>query len=374
MRRIALTVNGRERQAVVEPRTSLADFLREELLLTGTHLGCEQGVCGACTVNIDGAPARSCIAYAAACDGAEIRTIEGFDDDPLMADLRRAFSAEHALQCGYCTPGMLITARDIVQRLPGADEARIRVELSGNLCRCTGYLGIVKAIRRVLDQRAGGAPLPEPDRRAVPRQPAPPAAPPLAAAEPALPEAGMTRLEQSFTVRHPRAAVWALFRDLPRVAACLPGASLSAPPEAGHMAGRITVKLGPIRADFSGEAEVALDDASCAGVIRGTGLDSGHGSRARGEVRYGLAEADGGTATRVDVAVAFALSGSLAQFSRSGIVEAVADRLTRAFAANLEAELGGGPKSAAELDMGRLLFSTLWSRIKAAFHALFRRS
>ena len=94
MKRIALTVNGRERRAEVEPRTSLADFLREELLLTGTHLGCEQGVCGACTVNIDGAPARSCIAFAAACDGAEVRTIEGFDDDPLMAELRRAFSAE----------------------------------------------------------------------------------------------------------------------------------------------------------------------------------------------------------------------------------------------------------------------------------------
>jgi carbon-monoxide dehydrogenase small subunit len=150
---IALTVNGRRVEAAIEPRTHLADFLREHQGLTGTNLGCEHGVCGACTLEIDGAPARSCIAFAAACDGATVRTIEGFDDDPVMDQLRQAFTAEHALQCGYCTPGMLVTARDIVMRLPDADEGRIRKELSGNLCRCTGYMGIVSAIRRVLDAR-----------------------------------------------------------------------------------------------------------------------------------------------------------------------------------------------------------------------------
>ena len=104
MTRIALTVNGKPVQAEVEPRMHLADFLREQLLLTGTNLGCEHGVCGACTVEIDGAPARSCITYAVACDGASVRTIEGFDDDTVMGELREAFTAEHALQCGYCTP------------------------------------------------------------------------------------------------------------------------------------------------------------------------------------------------------------------------------------------------------------------------------
>ena len=150
MKKIALTVNGRALEAQVEPRTHLADFLRESQGLTGTNLGCEHGVCGACTLEIDGAPARSCITYAAACDGAKVRSIEDFEDDPVMAKLRDAFTAEHALQCGYCTPGMLITARDIVMRLPQADEARIRKELSGNLCRCTGYTGIVRAIQRVI--------------------------------------------------------------------------------------------------------------------------------------------------------------------------------------------------------------------------------
>jgi len=158
VKRVALTVNGRRVEAEVEPRTSLADYLREREGLTGTNLGCEHGVCGACTLEIDGAPARSCITFAVACEGASVRTIEGFADDPVMEALRQAFTAEHALQCGYCTPGMLVTARDIVTRLPDADAARIRLELSGNLCRCTGYVGIVNAIQVVLkDRGTGGA-------------------------------------------------------------------------------------------------------------------------------------------------------------------------------------------------------------------------
>ena len=152
---ITLTVNGEQVHERVDARKTLVDFLREDLALTGSHVGCEHGVCGACTLMIDGAPARSCIALAVACEGAEVRTIESFDDDEVMTALRAAFTAEHALQCGYCTPGMLATARDIVTRLPDADETRIRVELSGNLCRCTGYVGIVEAIKRVLRERAG---------------------------------------------------------------------------------------------------------------------------------------------------------------------------------------------------------------------------
>ena len=155
MRTVTLTVNGEAVTATVEPRTSLADFLREERRLTGTHLGCEHGVCGACTIHIDGVPARSCIAYAATLDGADIRTIEGFDDDDVMEDLRQAFTEHHGLQCGYCTPGMLISCRDIVTRLPDADEKRVRLELSGNLCRCTGYVGIVRAVLAVLEKRRG---------------------------------------------------------------------------------------------------------------------------------------------------------------------------------------------------------------------------
>ena len=150
---VSLIVNGEPAKVEVEPREHLADLLRGSLMLTGTHIGCEHGVCGACTVEIDGVPARSCITHAGSCDGASVRTIEGFNDDAVMAELREAFTREHALQCGYCTPGMLVTARDIVLRLPDADEARVREELAGNLCRCTGYRGIVRAVLGVLAAR-----------------------------------------------------------------------------------------------------------------------------------------------------------------------------------------------------------------------------
>ena len=147
---ITMNVNGRTVSGSAEPRTHLADFLREELLLTGTHLGCEQGVCGACTLMVDGRPVRSCITLAVSCEQADIRTVEGYGDDPLMATIRDAFTRHHGLQCGYCTPGMLATAYDIVRRVPDADDTEIRRQLSGNLCRCTGYAGIVAAITDVL--------------------------------------------------------------------------------------------------------------------------------------------------------------------------------------------------------------------------------
>lgn len=157
MSELSLTINGEAVTGDVEPRLSLADFVRDHRRLTGTHLGCEHGVCGACTVLMNGEPVRSCITFAVVADGTEITTIEGFDDDEPMAQLRQAFHENHALQCGYCTPGMLVAARDIVTRLPDADEARVRLELAGNLCRCTGYVGIVNAILAVLEERRGQA-------------------------------------------------------------------------------------------------------------------------------------------------------------------------------------------------------------------------
>jgi aerobic carbon-monoxide dehydrogenase small subunit len=144
---ISAIVNGKPVQSSVEPRTSLADLLREELRLTATHLGCEQGVCGACTVLIDGQPARACITLAVGIDGAEIRTLEGLDQDALMLILKAAFHDKHGLQCGFCTPGMLISAWDLLRRKPHLGEADIRVAMSGNLCRCTGYQGIVRSIK-----------------------------------------------------------------------------------------------------------------------------------------------------------------------------------------------------------------------------------
>jgi aerobic carbon-monoxide dehydrogenase small subunit len=156
---ISATVNGRPVQSSVEPRTSLADLLREELRLTATHLGCEQGVCGACTVLIDGQPARSCITLAVGIDGSDVRTLEGLDRDPLMLTIKAAFHDKHGLQCGFCTPGMLISAWDLLRRKPDLSASEIRIAISGNLCRCTGYQGIVRSIQSAAENWASKAKL-----------------------------------------------------------------------------------------------------------------------------------------------------------------------------------------------------------------------
>jgi carbon-monoxide dehydrogenase small subunit len=146
MTAIHVRINGSEIADDLPPRLSLADFLRERRNLTGTHLGCEHGVCGACTVLVDGEPTRSCLTLAVTCDERAVETVEGFGGDPVIAALRRTFHQNHALQCGFCTPGMLITARDLILRQRAGSEREIRDGLAGNICRCTGYTNIVTAI------------------------------------------------------------------------------------------------------------------------------------------------------------------------------------------------------------------------------------
>lgn len=158
---IRLTVNGEAIEAAVLPRTHLADFLRDGLGLTGTHLGCEHGVCGACTVRLDGAIVRGCLVLAVQADGAVVETIEGVSDSGEIADLQKQFAAVNALQCGYCTPAMLLTAQDLLRHGGVPDRAVIREHLSGNYCRCTGYQSIVDAVETVARARAltlGNAP------------------------------------------------------------------------------------------------------------------------------------------------------------------------------------------------------------------------
>ena len=142
---IAVTLNGRGAEGLAEPRLLLCDFLRQVLGATGVHVGCEHGVCGACTVRIDGEPARSCLILAVQADGAAIETVEGLSDGETLTELQAAFRRHHALQCGYCTPGILISLHDLLEREPMPDEARIREVLGGHLCRCTGYSTIVDA-------------------------------------------------------------------------------------------------------------------------------------------------------------------------------------------------------------------------------------
>jgi carbon-monoxide dehydrogenase small subunit len=145
---ITMIVNGQPVEATVEPRKTLADFLREDLFLTGTHLGCEHGVCGACTVLIDGRASRSCLAFAVQVAGSEITTIEGLAPEGELNPVQEAFQAEHGLQCGFCTPGFVVSATALLEFSPAPTEAEIREGLSGNICRCTGYQGILRAVRR----------------------------------------------------------------------------------------------------------------------------------------------------------------------------------------------------------------------------------
>jgi carbon-monoxide dehydrogenase small subunit len=157
MTAIRLRINGAEIADDLPSRLSLADFLRERRNLTGTHLGCEHGICGACTVLVDSEPARSCLMLAVACDGRDIETIEGFSGDPVMQILRRKFHQHHALQCGFCTPAMLITARDLILLRRAGSEREIRDGLAGNICRCTGYTNIVIAIAEAAKELGGEA-------------------------------------------------------------------------------------------------------------------------------------------------------------------------------------------------------------------------
>jgi len=383
---IALTVNQRAVQALAEPRTNLADFVREKLDLTGTHLGCEHGVCGACTVLLDGVPARSCITYAVTCEGAEVTTIEGLDEDSVTTELRAAFTREHALQCGYCTPGMLVSARDLVLRLPQADERLIRVGLSGNLCRCTGYVGIVRAVQSVIEARRARdiAPMPGGGRKVLgpagsgrsvyhgadcAEQIRPAAneqtSPEAASSVPSIPDfIPATVLQQQFRVAHPPEQVFAMFDDIAAVAACLPGASLAASPKPERVEGAIRVKIGPIAATFQGAARVERNPADMSGRIVGIGNDRRSRSSTQGEIRYRLVPIEQGT--RVDLSIGYTLTGMLAQVGRPGLVRDLAARLITEFAGNLDRRLSGAPSAEvapAELNGMALLFDLLRARV-----------
>jgi aerobic carbon-monoxide dehydrogenase small subunit len=397
MRSVELTVNGVAVVEAVEPRLHLADLLRERLGLTGTHLRCEQGACGACTLLIDGEPARACITYAVLCEGAQVTTIEGLEDDPIMVALRRAFTAEHGLQCGFCTPGMLITARDIVRRLPEADERRIRLELSGNLCRCTGYVGIVRAIRRVLQEvRSGALAAAASERRKlgpvgsgraglVAGLSVSPAAAAGGDRRSAIADADLglagrkpnIEIHQSLLIARPEAEVWTFLGDIERVVPCMPGATLNGV-RGDRLQGQLAIKLGPIVAAFDGEARVVRDDAMQRGMILGAGRDRLGASRASGELEYRLSAEQGGAATRLDITVRALLLGPLAQFGRSAIVTDLAARLSEVFARNLERRLAGLPDATQQeaIPAASLLGAVIAERIKNALARLldkFRR-
>jgi aerobic carbon-monoxide dehydrogenase small subunit len=401
MSRVSLTVNGNALRAEVEPRTHLADLLRETHNFTGTHIGCEHGVCGACTLLVDDVPIRSCITFAVACENAKVTTIEGLDEDEIARELRVAFTAHHALQCGYCTPGMIVSARDIVLRMETPSERDIRVAMSGNLCRCTGYVGIVRAVQSVLSERrargvaavpGGGRELLGPAGSVSAGEMRAGAASVVASARVlAAPRAGaegvsarveadwkpQVEFRQSFVIAHPVDEVWAFFGRVEDVAVCLPGASLDGGEEDGVVNGKMKVKVGAISAEFSGVAQITRDETAHRGAIVGSGRDMRSNSATRGIVAYSVKPDDGGAGSRVDVDVGYTLTGMLAQFGRSGLVQDIASRLAAAFAQNLEARLSAGSDTAAapplvrELNAGSLITTVVLGRVRGFIRRIF---
>jgi carbon-monoxide dehydrogenase small subunit len=390
---LALTVNGRAVDVSVEPRTHLADFLRDGLHLTGTHLGCEHGVCGACTLLLDDMPARSCITYAVACNGARVTTIEGLDADEITTELRVAFTREHALQCGYCTPGMLISARDLVRRLPEPDERSIRIGLSGNLCRCTGYVGIVRAVISVIDERRKRGVLPEPgggrtilgpvgsdgaaktsEVRGLIASATRPELSQENTGEIAIPDfTPATVIKDQFTVAHPPAAVFDVFGDVAAVASCLTGVSLIGVPTPHRAEGTIGVKIGPIVANFRGAARIERVSENLSGRIVGIGNDRRSRSSTQGEIRYRLVPVQQGAATQVEISIGYSLKGMLGQVAREGLVRQLVARMTADFARKLGRQLSGAA-SQRPADLARELngLSLLADVIRARATKLFR--
>lgn len=397
MSELALQVNGKQVSQDVTPRTHLGDFLRDNLRHTGTNLSCEHGVCGSCTVLVDDKPVRSCITFAVACEGKKVTTIEGYDDDAIMQMLRVAFNEYHALQCGFCTPGMLATSRDIVLRLPDADQERVRIELSGNICRCTGYQGITAAVLSVLTKLKE-----QPDeqveqlrvrlRQNAPREfpvfqafesfaatkPVNDAAPVVASEAPASDKVGGakegkgTTVEGGFDLRLPAEQVWTFMTDLKAVASCLPGAVIQEQ-DGDRVKGQIAVKFGPMAAAFKGNATLERRDNDHVATLRGEGVDSLSNSRAKGDVTYAVVQKDDHLC-RVNVSLAYSLQGPLAQFSRSGLVQDFVKRMIADFGKNVEFRLLNPDADASDIPQShispfKLMMSVVWGRIKGVFGA-----
>lgn len=380
---ITLNVNGRAVTGSAEPRTHLADFLREDLLLTGTHLGCEQGVCGACTLMVDGRPVRSCITLAVSCEQADVRTVEGYGDDPLMARIREAFTRHHGLQCGYCTPGMLATAYDVVRRVPDADDTEIRRQLSGNLCRCTGYAGIVAAIADVLandpptPQLVPGPRIHRPIDPGTERQPqagSTSAAGPAAGNREILPTrealGGGVTLSRNLDLDASVADVWAILKDPEKVVTCIPGGRLEGAPEGGVFQGVCDVSVGPMGAAFRGTAALTADDATLTGNVVGKGRDGLSRSTLEGCLDFVLTETGNGK-SQISFEMLYRLNGPLAQFGRPALVAEIADRLLAEIAVSLAALASGeslpDEHGARKIGGFSLFFGAIFGMIKRAF-------
>jgi carbon-monoxide dehydrogenase small subunit len=360
---VSCTINGTPVTRSVPPRLTLADLLRDRLGLTGTHIGCEHGVCGMCTVLVDGFAARSCILFACQVDGAEIVTVEGLGTPDRQHPLQEAFSRRHALQCGFCTPGFLMSAYDLLRHRPDVREDELPSELSGVLCRCTGYRNIAAAVGDVAREFPDG--VPEPLNCAVPAPVAPAAVRPQRQ-EIALPDGPpAVAVDVTSSLDAPLAAVWGVLSDIRLLASCLPGAELTEDLDDDRYAGRAAVSLGPIRLSFRGLAEIVeRDDAGHRLRVNAAGMDTGGAGT---QARLTITAAESATGTSLHAVADVYLTGRIAQFGRA-LAGDVSKRLFEQFAHSVDqtATTGTAPATRKAGALGLLAgaLRDLWTRIR----------
>ena len=373
---ITMTVNGTETTVTVPPRAHLGDVLREQLGLTGTHLGCEHGVCGMCTVLVDGEAARACLLFAVQCDGSEIVTVEGLGTPDDQHPLQRAFSAHHGLQCGFCTPGMLMSSYDLLANTPDVESDELPEQMSGVLCRCTGYRGILAAVDDVRQTYPDSVPEPRACGAHTLVGRVSSGGTGAAAAETDVPEAALPQevrlpsgppsavVDVTSQLHSPVERVWAVLDDFDLLARCLPGARLTEVLDDDRYRGRAVVALGPVKLSFDGLAQVVERDPAAHRLrFHAQGADAG-GSATQADVLL-AAEAgpDGGTVLTAHADVH--LTGRVAQFGRA-LAGDVSRRMFEQFAASVDeaAETGSvtEPRRGAQL---RLVLGTARDTVRA---------
>ncbi len=388
---VHLTVNGTPAELRLPPRHTLADALRDHLGLTGTHLGCEHGVCGMCTVLVDGEAARACLLFACQVDGSDVVTVEGLGRPDELHPLQESFGRNHALQCGFCTPGFLMSSYDLLSHKPEVAEEDLPEELSGVICRCTGYRNIVSAVsethrdhpngipgpgncaRRALVGRAGGqaAGIPggaEGDSTAKSSSATQDVQIVLPDSEPTV------SVKVTSDLDAPVEKVWRVLDDMHLLARCLPGAELTEDLGDGRYTGRARIAVGPIKLSFTGVAQLTEHDRTSGRLrVLAQGQDTG-GAQTQADITLVATSTEVGTRLQADAAVY--LAGRIAQFGRA-LAGDISKRMFEQFAESVEQAATSGQAPAAPAGAPsalRLVLDTLRSRARTALRRLRRRS
>lgn len=389
---VTMTVNGASVVLNLPARITLADALRDHLGLTGTHVGCEHGVCGMCTVIVNGEAARACLLFAVQLDGADVLTVEGLGKPDDLHPLQQSFGRNHALQCGFCTPGFLMSSYDLLTNKPDVAEEELPEELSGVICRCTGYRNILRAVaetqrehpdgvpapgncaQRALVGRATGQTGPAADGRESDEDSEDSAGDVTAPADIVLPQGDPTVVVDIRTeIDVPVDRVWEVLDDVPLLARCLPGAELT--DDLGHnrYAGRARVSVGPIKLAFRGMAYIVEHDRSAQRIrIIAQGQDAG-GAQTQAEIVLRTESTNGGTALSADANVY--LTGRIAQFGRA-LAGDVSRRMFEQFAEALgqAATSGRAPSGPVEPPSAmKLMAGTLVTRVRRSWRRLRER-